>query len=706
MNYFSQFRNINEKLYQVDFDINNGVVGSAELVLSSEPFSVEYNGGDTIFEPLKLSNASCSIITTDLLTDFFSSKVHDVKVTLTNLTENKIEWVGYTTPCVYSQGWEKENEVLELELIDGLSTLNNFFYQQINENKTTYVSFIDLIINSMKKCNCYNKIYVNNNLFITGVNNYNNVNENLYVHEMNFVGDDKNETMKDVLYNLMEFINCSMVAVGDSVYILDYNHIDSLQPEYTLYSSDDNWSTYDIQIVSDLIDYHQLTANSFSKNGAKISLTDTKNKATIEVENKTVTDIIPEFFDDELLENITNESTGESNKYFKYQVYQGDTTHIIRWVRNSKFKDVNYYKPNGATGYTETFLNDYNSVKLSSAQYLGGTLRQIASYKNNEIPSKLTFTNYLALKRWYSSNDVNKPEMKMFQYVSDKDVALLYDDYYLLINCEINHDTVFDSYAPFENTTKETINEQQALANGMYLPIKIQIGNKFWNGTSWTTTDSTFRLNFDLQENKKLFYKWHKVKNQTYYYDELDGEGQKIPISKNDYLVGNPIITIYSPVYTTSTYSIFIGTIWLKDFEIKLLKKDNLLGLVKENTDTIYTNVINDDFVNEFDSKKLKLNTDVNKGLCYSSVLLKNDSGNFELLNEISSQTNSTKKQEYNIIENLVDLYEAPKKKLTLNLKNKFKPYSIIGISGEKYKIDTFSMDYKNDSSELTIINV
>ena len=79
-----------------------------------------------------------------LIMIFFSSKLQDVKVTLTNKDNNKIEWVGYTTPCIYSQGWTHENELLQLELIDGISTLENYEYIQSNTKKQRTFHFLIL----------------------------------------------------------------------------------------------------------------------------------------------------------------------------------------------------------------------------------------------------------------------------------------------------------------------------------------------------------------------------------------------------------------------------------------------------------------------------------------------------------------------------------------------------------------------------------
>ena len=91
MNYTGQFKNINDTLYQIDVDINNGITGSTEIVLSGDPFRVEYNSGNTIFEPLKLSNATCTIISNQYNFDLYSATAQGSKLTLTNVDTNTIE---------------------------------------------------------------------------------------------------------------------------------------------------------------------------------------------------------------------------------------------------------------------------------------------------------------------------------------------------------------------------------------------------------------------------------------------------------------------------------------------------------------------------------------------------------------------------------------------------------------------------------------
>jgi hypothetical protein len=59
--------------------------------------------------------------------------------------------------------------------------------------------------------------------------------------------------------------------------------------------------------------------------------------------------------------------------------------------------------------------------------------------------------------------------------------------------------------------------------------------------------------------------------------------------------------------------------VFLKDFEIKAIIADPTFSDVS-NTDTVYTNVINDDFVTELEEIKFKISSWDNKKPNYSAV--------------------------------------------------------------------------------------
>jgi hypothetical protein len=65
-----------------------------------------------------------------------------------------------------------------------------------------------------------------------------------------------------------------------------------------------------------------------------------------------------------------------------------------------------------------------------------------------------------------------------------------------------------------------------------------------------------------------------------------------------------------------------LDAIWLKDFSIQLaISKDSNIKDDEWETDTLYTNVINEDYVEEADDIECKINTWDNKVPTYSVVM-------------------------------------------------------------------------------------
>jgi hypothetical protein len=201
-----------------------------------------------------------------------------------------------------------------------------------------------------------------------------------------------------------------------------------------------------------------------------------------------------------------------------------------------------------------------------------------------------------------------------------------------------------------------------------------------------------------------FYYKWHSVRNDVYYNSFIGESGQQIPIKKSDGLVGGVEFTLMSPQNIFPDYT--LGSVWLKDFSLKLVKPNKNKN---NDTDTEYKNVINTDFVNEYSEMNLKVCSDTDKGMNYSSVI--------QSINGVMSFNQSIKtkalgidqKQEYNIIQSYVNQYSTPAKKLNITLANIFKPYSLLTINSifptEKFIVDGMSIDVKNDTNLLNIVS-
>ena len=61
--------------------------------------------------------------------------------------------------------------------------------------------------------------------------------------------------------------------------------------------------------------------------------------------------------------------------------------------------------------------------------------------------------------------------------------------------------------------------------DNLYIDCKLKYGNMYWNGSGWTTTDSTFKLYFDNQgQSDHCINRIFPVKNNIDWKMGIDGE--------------------------------------------------------------------------------------------------------------------------------------------------------------------------------------
>ncbi|WP_321425011.1 hypothetical protein [uncultured Bacteroides sp.] len=799
MIYTGQFKNINNVLYQVDIQVDNNIAGTSEIVFSDEPFSVEYNNGSTIYEPLKLSNATCTIVSNNYLFDLYSATAQGSKITLTNVDKNVIEWVGYITPNIYNQGWENNFEKIEIEAIDGLSTLDNYKYFTIDNDNKKIKSFQDLLIHCIKQCNCYKNIYINQNCYLSSkvtdnriynqfmylynfggltgyfratypvsttvkiivngtttytimkgetqsdeknsVNSFDsivisphsdenywyvkteaenypdiiNIFNNIYISEQNFfTDDDKNDdkikdgkTYKEVLIDLMQFLGYTITTNGDSVYILDYDYIKGGYVDYTLLSTSDNWLTY-TSTGTTISDSHSIVLDDFRKNGSNIELDTVYNQIKITTNEKKISALLPDFFNDDFLTNVKSDNA----KWNDYQSFSfNDKTYLYKYYKNSNYKN-HYY--NNDVDWTEPTVNsiDYDTL----INKIGASFIRVTNYDATKAtPASLSFSDYICLHRHLEAynNSSNQTQWsttknKLYPVLSLNagtvaEAGYIYNDYYLVINGSALWDDR-GGVAYFDDGMDKRNNDDNYNVNNLKLTASLKIGNKYWTGENWQTGEATFNIIFDKGDQDHLNYSFFNVKNNIQYNEWIGQSGQKIPIMAADQLVGDVEFSLYSPQAVDSAYR--VDCVWLKDFKIDLIKPAEN---IKDDTNTEYKNVINSNFVNEFSDLNINVMSDTNKGLNYSVVLEYPSS-------EIGFQNNQyictktfeiNQKAEFNLIQKYVNQYSTPRKKLNLTLDNNYNVYTSFTcdkFNDDKFIVNKMSIDYYNNNNTLTII--
>lgn len=305
--YTAEFKNINNVSYLIEIETEKGNK-TGTFLLSGDPLNSSMDSdGKTMYAPIKCSGMTISILTKDTPFDLYSGSTLGTKVKVSS--DNKVVWIGYLTPCAYSQGFDNELEEIQLECVDGISTLKEIPY---STPKLEIKSFLNIIFNCLKKCNCYKYIYINDNVQFTA-NGTESVMEKIRITEQNFhdkkdsdlqPDEDVAMTCYDVLFEIMQWMGYTLIADGDSVYILDYDAIIKGRTKYFRY--DISGSSIGSATQVNLSNSYHIKEGSYAQNGSKIDLTETFNKLTVEDDFNEIDSVLDGLDNAKNLTNITD----------------------------------------------------------------------------------------------------------------------------------------------------------------------------------------------------------------------------------------------------------------------------------------------------------------------------------------------------------------------------------------------------------------
>lgn len=324
--YTAEFTSIKNVNYKIEINTEKGS-GTHTLMLSGEPFSTKMDSeGKNIYSPLKTTSATVGIMTKSLESNIYSGKAKGTSVKFTNTDKNKVEFIGYVTPCKYDQDWNEELEEVEIECVDGIAVLKSLPYPVTGSLET----FANIIFNCLKQSGCFKKLYVTDNVQLS-VNGTDNIIEKLRVSQNNFfeekqegqTNDDVAMSCYDVLIEVMQFLGYTMFAEGDEVYIIDYDAIKRGNNKYFSYNL--TGSTLGTYTTVTKAYSHQITGESIGESGTTVSLDKVYNKVTVKDDFYTYDSLFPNFGDAKYETNITAALDWNASDMFKRGYYVIDT---------------------------------------------------------------------------------------------------------------------------------------------------------------------------------------------------------------------------------------------------------------------------------------------------------------------------------------------------------------------------------------------
>jgi hypothetical protein len=312
----------------------------------------------------------------------------------------------------------------------------------------------------------------------------------------------------------------------------------------------------------------------------------------------------------------------------------------------------------------------------------------------------LEFGEYLVMHRYLLKGTIDVPRLPVFKTKAGSIPELNLSD-----KCYI----VFKGSALWNNRTDNgavIINEEYKASGDSYIPswlklwARLRIGDKYFNGTGWTTTPTDFQLPFfnDQESTDHYINHWFPMLNTVSYAFGIDETGFCAMINSEDQIKGNVEFILYTPEFINT--NVDTGSVWLKDFGIKICKPN----IDEESeTDTLYENIINESYVKDGVEMSTKIVTQTEKAMAFSSPFFLNGTFLYTLKN---IPLNVTQTPEKTIIQRYVNQYSTPSKILDISLKNDITPYTslTIGILTGTFIVDTMEIDYFYDKNKVKLV--
>lgn len=760
MKYTAQFSDLSlsPKLYDVTITTSEGD-GTAAVTLGGTPFTTSMRSSeDNLYVPVKYSGATVNVITGDYMMDIYSPTAQGTKVELTS--GGIVVWTGYATPCLYDMGFVDEREEIAIECVDALATLKCYRY----ECETLRVRLMrDILADILGRCNAYKAAFISTNtkLGATPLIDVAEISEEL------FFGDDEDDTWTcaDVLEEICRYLGVTALADGDKVWLVDYDAIKAGTATYEVLSLDGG--SYDVPTIpSKYID-----GSDYAGGDARISLAPVYNKVTVKDTFATYDNMFPDFFD---VSNLRPRDSGyrptapsdanirRATIPYEYNGTTGTLNIMLTEAYAGEAKNKNK-----KTYFVAQMEMESDYIATTAPLLAGGAfLKREFSTVIDDLPSTspwsmsdanfiewatdevstLSFTTSIEFNVGINAGTSGYPLMStnannITYNIYYKDYPLAHilipsearvfggvDGSYLLLSGNIMISDGSGCSFDKKSFTSDDAKDCEVDPSEEYIYVQLRWGDKYYAYNEWHDTPTQWRLYFntaDATDMEAVRYKSLPLRNNVKWWQGIDSEGVAIPLPSDTVMSGDIELTIYTPPHFIRGLNLdnkpdypyyndvgFNYYYWLTD--LKLEPKIASFGESDTDSDTVYTNVIDEGYTEELDDIEFKICTFDGKKPNHSSVMAGGGYVDTTTNTACSAgeadwdgSTAKALRQEEHMIYRLVNQYSTPSVVLTLPLHVGQHPagaFTDKTMSGRLFILDTSEIDYKDGSQKVRLI--
>jgi hypothetical protein len=446
----------------------------------------------------------------------------------------------------------------------------------------------------------------------------------------------------EVLEEIAKFAGCCWVPYEDDLYFLDYQAIRSGYTSYTRIPGEG----LPILIPTTLQDLK--TVSNYKGTGTKLSRIAGKNKAIVNCSLYEVDNIVPEVKDS--LSNIGVLKSTVSSKLPDEKAVRHYLVTIPAHVRGDRIHTLNQGIDRGGSSFT-----------------------YVVRYTEDAIPNKLNFEEELRVIHYINKDGPKLTTNDAIMSIRSERGLFIHNKTYFSFSCDIMFGVegttvsgeggliMLEPWTTAETDTTWT------------MPLKLRIGEYYYNGSDWTKTETKFNTYFLIKKGEKEFGRFITTRDDNDYTLGIGDLSGTIIQPPSQSITGELELTIYTPNVTIPNTNYGLKYSFYKNIKMGYAVQDldGVYRAEKDKEDVVYESVTSEDFVEEADEIDLKICTNTDEKLAFSSVM---EGNNF--LKKIRTDVFGTGIAEEILIQRVVSLYSKPRFVINPILKNNAKPYT------------------------------
>ena len=645
-----------------------------ELKGGASPFTVDIADDEFLYVPIRFSTATIRIVGSDYLQSLFTTAYQEYRVVFKK--NGIVTWIGFIKPEIYTQDYTSETFELEMECMSAMSTLE-FIDYEVGGKKKEFVSLWSLLKKCIEASSAnYNAVYLpyvyakNEKEYLSG----SNILYEMRISEQNFFDEGgKAMKLKEVLEEVCKFLNWTCVDWKGELYFIDLDY-------------DGVYHKYNVALTEkEEVEFNSITIQNigFAGSDHSMDILPGYNKVTIKCSNYPIPETLNfsvDYDDLERLVTLPDIVSGDDVSH-RLLLNPGDLD-MYQYEQFAHRVDINGYKNN-----------------VEAENLLGAIPMRYCNYKmvdkdGGKVPD-ITEYNYTDIIRVRLKN---KDGIVLGGYVPVfilRSPCVAYPPGVFCINASVKY---------FQNEELSPLSKDRWGGN-------LMIGTKLFIGNTDLTTDDPV-LGNNLYKCTYISFgayedgDYKSIINDKKLNDPYQGASGKMIYSS---FTGSGITTgelefqLLASMYPSEVnkYGVF-----LQNFTVKFIPRD--VEDTTSNSDRIYENVINENYINELDEIELKISSYNHDGACYGKVVLSTDYLRDDLYSYIEGTTIRPEEQ---LIRRIINRYNTTRVKLTQVIKESpdITPLSRLSdnyMVNKRFINAGGSIDYKMNRFQCVMIEI